>query len=79
VLAQRLRMLDSFVLAQIVGTQATVAYVIPDRHAPAAAAAEDQSLQQGRSFAGRALAPVTSHGLRALVKTLLILLEIFPG
>ena len=78
-MAKRLGVFDSFALAQIIGTRPSVADVIPDRHAPAATTAEDQSLQQCRSFAGWALAPVTSHGLRALVKTLLILFVIFPG
>src|ERR1700688_4462123 len=50
-----------------------------NRHPLAAAATEHQSLQQCRSFAGGALAPVTSHRLRAFVKAFLILLVAFPG
>jgi hypothetical protein len=55
-----------------------VAHVISDCHPITATAADNQSLQQCRSFTGRALAPVTSYGLRALMKPLLILFVIFP-
>ena len=78
-LTERLGMFDSFALTKILRPQPAVADVIANRHALATAATEDQSLQQCWPFAGRALAPVTSHRLCTFVKALLILLVVFPG
>ena len=56
-------MFDSFALTKILRPQTTVTDVIANRHPLAAAATEDQSLQQCWPFTGRALAPVLSHRL----------------
>src|SRR5262249_10506295 len=78
-LAHGLGMFDSVALAYIIGTQASLPHVIADRHALTTPATENQSLQQCRAFTCRAPAPIAPHGLRALVKPLLIVLIIFPG
>ena len=80
VLADRLGLADAVVLAHVVGhDRAVVAGVVPDGHAAAAGAADDEALQQGGAFAWRAGFAVLAAGGGVGGQHLLVGLVLRPG
>ena len=64
--------------ARVLGIQLTVATVIANRHAPAAAPAQHQALQQRGPLARWPTVPIGADRLRALVKAALVALVLVP-
>jgi len=72
-------LLNSLVLADIVGHQAPPPLVIVDAQALSAAATQGHTLQERRALSRRAGWPILAVGLGVLPQTPLILLVRFPG
>jgi len=66
-------------LTKVVGAEATAALVVTQRHCPAAFAANDQALEQGRAFACRSTVPSNATGLQVVLQPLLVLLKLLPA
>jgi hypothetical protein len=62
-LTDGLGIFDTFSLTDIVRYQAAATPVIADRHAPAAAPANDQTLQESSTFSSRTLVSLAALGM----------------
>ena len=78
-LAGRAGLLDAALLADVERSRPTVARHVAHGHALAAATADDQSLEQRRSLAGRALAPFGPVGLGVLAEARQVGLVLRPA
>src|ERR1700737_3120336 len=66
-------------LANVIGTEPTAPPVVAQRHRPAALAANDQSLKQGRTFPRRSALVLDDTRLPVVLPPLLIFLKLFPA
>ena len=72
-------LLDALFLTEIIGAQATAALVVTQCHAPSALAANNQTLEQSRTFPGWPALALKGTGLLVKLQPLLILLKFFPA
>src|SRR5262249_25143653 len=79
VLADALRVFNALPLTDVGRGQPGLPGMVADRHPLPAAAADDQALQEGGSFPGRTLPPVSAVGLGALPQPWLAALMWLPG
>src|SRR5271165_6999298 len=79
ILTYGVTLLDALFLTEIIGAQATAALVVTQCHAPSALAANNQTLEQSRTFPGWPALPLKGTGLLVKLQPLLILLKFFPA
>ena len=72
-------LLHALFLTNVVGTQATAALMITQRHAPAAIAANNQALEQGGTFPGRPALSLNGTRLLVVFQAILIFLKFLPA
>src|SRR5206468_4325560 len=67
-LANSLRALDAFALADVLRQDLTVADVVADRHPSATPTTHRQTLEQRRPFSRRTIPPIGAAGLRVVMQ-----------
>jgi hypothetical protein len=72
-------MLDFLMVADVIWMQLPVTQVITDGHPTPTDTADDQSLQQGRTFPGWALPAIIAMRLSTVKQPFTIVLIFFPG